>query len=172
MLIVDFSTDYMGMIKMAQQLPPQEQLSEGQQFLQMLNEVPPAPMPDEFTKAQIQAESNWNPFAVSPRGAKGLMQLMPGTAAWMATKLGIKNPNLHDPEVNLKLGTEYMKYLRDKYGRDDLALAAYNWGEGHLDKLMKKRPGQELLRFTPRETQRYVKQVLGKISWKPKPTVP
>ncbi len=96
-------------------------------------------------KAVIQVESGGYPLAVSKAGARGLMQLMPGTAA----DLGVTNP--FDPAQNIMGGTRYLRNLLDRYRGDvKLALAAYNWGMGNLE----KRPES-----MPRETKNYISQV-------------
>lgn len=95
-------------------------------------------------------ESNYNSEAVSPTGATGVMQLMPGTARDM----GVDNPK--DPAQNIRGGTRYYAQLLTKYGGDEAkALAAYNWGPGNVDKV-----GGDLTKM-PAETQAYVKNVLG-----------
>jgi soluble lytic murein transglycosylase len=81
----------------------------------------------------IRAESRFRAGAVSPRGAVGLMQLMPDTADWVADRLGLASRDLTDPETNLRLGTSYLRYLVDRFGRIDLALAAYNAGPTRVD---------------------------------------
>jgi soluble lytic murein transglycosylase-like protein len=79
--------------------------------------------------AVIRVESNYNAFAVSPRGAKGLMQLIPATAK----RFGVKN--IFDPKANLDAGVRYLKYLIDMFGGDlRLSLAAYNAGENAVDR--------------------------------------
>ena len=97
-------------------------------------------------RSVIRTESAFNPRAVSPAGAQGLMQLMPGTAR----DLGVSNP--FDPEQNVMAGTRYLRQLLDRYQGDlDRSLAAYNWGMGNVD-----RHGMERL---PRETRDYLVRV-------------
>jgi len=80
--------------------------------------------------AVIEAESGFDPNAVSPKGARGLMQLMPATA----DRLGVDQ--IHDPQQNLEGGARYLKYLIDLFHGDlSLALAAYNSGENLVQRL-------------------------------------
>ncbi len=77
----------------------------------------------DFVSSVIKAESNFQPRAVSRKGAQGLMQLMPATAAL----LGVSNP--FDPKANVEAGTTYLSQLLDQYNNDPIkALAAYNAG--------------------------------------------
>jgi soluble lytic murein transglycosylase-like protein len=76
----------------------------------------------------IKVESNYNVHAVSNKGAQGLMQLTPSTARM----LGVSNS--FDPQQNIEAGVKYLKYLKDLYKDDRLALAAYNAGPGAVDK--------------------------------------
>lgn len=86
--------------------------------------------------AIIKVESNFNPGAVSPRGAVGLMQLMPETARWVAAKRGepFNAALLFDPEANIRFGTWYLTHLRHEFGDMLLALAAYNGGRTNVKK--------------------------------------
>jgi soluble lytic murein transglycosylase-like protein len=81
-----------------------------------------------LVKAVLVAESGADPQAVSPRGASGLMQLMPATAR----QYGVRD--IFDPEQNIRAGTQYLRDLKHRYGNDlRLMLAAYNAGPGAVD---------------------------------------
>jgi soluble lytic murein transglycosylase-like protein len=82
-----------------------------------------------LVRAVIETESNWNPSAVSRKGALGLMQLIPGTAQ----RFGVNDA--FSPKQNVDAGVKYLKILLERYnGNLDLALAAYNAGEGAVDR--------------------------------------
>ncbi len=101
----------------------------------------------EFVRAVIRAESGFDPAAVSPAGAQGLMQLMPATAR----ELGVSDP--FDPEQNVMAGTRYLRQMLGRYDGDrQKALAAYNWGPGNLDRSDGRLPG---------ETRQYIARIEG-----------
>ncbi len=104
-------------------------------------------IPEKLFLNLIRAESNFNPRAVSPKGAIGLCQLMPETAK----ELGVKD--VFDIDENLNAGAKYLKQLYKKYGNWKLALAAYNAGSGAVEKYGGIPPYKE--------TQNYVKRILS-----------
>jgi soluble lytic murein transglycosylase-like protein len=98
----------------------------------------------------MEQESHFNAGAVSPVGARGLMQLMPGTAA----RFGVRR--IHDPAQNIAGGTRYLKLLLGKFnGRVELVLASYNAGEGAVIKYGHRVPPY-------RETRDYVRRISGR----------
>ncbi|NLM41641.1 MAG: lytic transglycosylase domain-containing protein [Firmicutes bacterium] len=84
--------------------------------------------------AVIHVESGFSPGVVSKKGAVGLMQIMPETAAWVGTRLGkrISQEDLYNPQVNIELGTYYLRYLLDRFRTEQAALAAYNGGPANV----------------------------------------
>jgi soluble lytic murein transglycosylase-like protein len=99
-----------------------------------------------LVRALIQVESNYRPKAKSARGAMGLMQLMPSTAR----EYNVRNP--YDPKSNVAAGVKHLKSLIDRWGVE-LALAAYNAGEGAVKKFNGIPPY--------RETRTYVSRILS-----------
>jgi len=97
----------------------------------------------------IRVESNYNPDAVSPKGAQGLMQLMPPTAR------GLGVTDSFDPRQNIEAGVRYLKYLQDMYKDDRLALAAYNAGPGAVQKYKWIPPYPETQDYVNRVGQQY-----------------
>lgn len=113
--------------------------------------------------AIIYQESRFDRRARSEKGAVGLMQLLPSTAEWVASKNGEETGDLHDPERNIELGTEYLRYLIHKYHDQRLALAAYNGGETNINRVVEERKDRstsEVIAAIPfRETRDYVRNV-------------
>jgi hypothetical protein len=111
----------------------------------------------ELLQALIATESGFDSGAVSPRGAVGLMQVMPATAQRFGVagdRTGPVELKLADPRTNIRAGSRYLGYLLKLYpGQTELALAAYNAGEGAVQKA-----GNRVPNF--RETQNYVKTVM------------
>ncbi|HEY8529053.1 MAG TPA: lytic transglycosylase domain-containing protein [Paenibacillaceae bacterium] len=108
-------------------------------------------------RAVIRVESSFRHDAVSPAGAKGLMQLMDDTAKW----LGVTDP--FDPRQNIDGGTRFLSWLLRKYDGNLLpALAAYNAGPGLVDRLGLTTDGEVSARWSelPEETQAYIGKVL------------
>lgn len=117
--------------------------------------------------AVVRRESGFEPRAVSERGARGLMQVMPETGAWVAGRLGLRGyhpDRLFEPAYNLRLGCAYLAYLLERFGGDAVAaLAAYNGGEGTVDDWIARgrwhpRRGAEAIPYP--ETRRFVTGVL------------
>lgn len=112
-----------------------------------------------FVAAVIRQESGFRPKAKSPVGAVGLMQLMPKTGTWAAEQLGIKNfqvSQLEDPDMNVRLGCWYLRYLFAQFREPAKVLAAYNGGEGNMA-YWGTLQGEQLKHAFP-ETQGYVAQ--------------
>lgn len=105
-------------------------------------------LPPALVEAVARVESGLNPRAVSPKGARGLMQVMPATGR----RFGVKADRLFEPEHNLAAGAAYLAWLMDRFDDNlDFALAAYNAGEGAVDDYGGIPPY--------RETQTYVRKV-------------
>lgn len=103
----------------------------------------------------MMSESGGNPNAVSPKGARGLMQVMPATAR--APGFGLRPSNGTQAD-DVRLGREYRRAMQQRYGGDPAKMwAAYNAGPGRVDALI-ARHGENWLRYAPRETQNYVAQ--------------
>jgi soluble lytic murein transglycosylase len=105
----------------------------------------------------IYQESKFDAHAVSSSGAVGLMQLLPETAQGIADRTGghgWHESDLVDPELNVRYGSWYLRHLLDKYGNEELALAAYNAGQANVDRWRKEGRG---IQFA--ETRHYVDRV-------------
>lgn len=114
-----------------------------------------AGLPPEFVRSIAHAESGFKADAVSPKGAIGLMQLMPGTAAQL-------NANPHDPTQNAEAGAQYLRELLLKYQNDPhqvlKAIAAYNAGPGAVDKYKGVPPYAETIEYVKRVLKEYERE--------------
>lgn len=109
-------------------------------------------LPPELVAAMVQTESDFRPLLVSHKSAQGLMQIVPGTACI----LGMDDP--FDPEKNIAAGTKYYRYLLDRFDDENIALAAYNAGEGNVARFGGVPPfaeTEEYISRVNRRTRRY-----------------
>ncbi len=112
--------------------------------------------------AVMRQESLFDIKAVSTSNAKGLMQLIDSTARWMADRIGLKYEDIFDPEVNITLGTAYLRFLMD-YWKGDLTkvVASYNAGQGAVSRWKEYGDDFIFIETIPyEETRKYVKRVL------------
>jgi len=100
-------------------------------------------MPNGILQNIAYHESRYNPNAVSHAGAVGIMQIHP---RWH------KGVNAYDPYESIKYGAKYLQSLHDRFGNWEMALAAWNWGQGNLSKYSIKK--------APRETRNFIKNVM------------
>ena len=94
-------------------------------------------VPTNLVYAVIRTESNFDPNAVSSAGAVGLMQIMPSTFRWLSDDMfgeRLEDAMLYDPETNIRYGVYYLRRLYDRYGHWQTACAAYNAGNGTVDR--------------------------------------
>ena len=126
------------------------------------NDIPPA-----YVASVILAESGYRPDAVSYADARGLMQLLPSTAEWVAGKLGenFREESLFDPETNIRYGSWYLGFLMARYGGDKrLSSSAYHAGQGNVDRWLAdpeySTDGQTLDVIPFDSTNAYVSRVL------------
>ena len=111
----------------------------------------------QLVAAVIYQESKFDADAVSSSGAVGLMQLLPETAQGIADRTGGQGwheSDLVNPELNIRYGSWYLRHLLDKYGNEELALAAYNAGQSNVDRWREEGKG---IQFS--ETRSYVERV-------------
>ena len=120
----------------------------------------------ELIFAIIKNESNFNENAISKSNANGLMQVMKSTAEEVANKYNINltDDNIFEPEINIEIGTIYISILLNKYGNNELALAAYNAGYGNVDKWIGqniiKSDASDVENIPYKETNMYVRKVI------------
>lgn len=111
--------------------------------------------------AVISVESDFDKNTESHVGALGLMQIMPYTEEWINKKFGFEKGDLKDPDVNLNIGCCYISDLIERFGTVELALAAYNGGEGNVREWQRKYSsnGRDIDVIPFKETAKYVKKV-------------
>ena len=113
--------------------------------------------------AIIKVESDFNPNAVSNKGAVGLMQILPTTAEYIAKKLSVDEYDLFEPKTNIRFGVWYLRYLLLRFEDYKTALCAYNAGEGKVASWLKKiefsTDGRTLSTIPYPETEQYLKKI-------------
>ena len=121
-----------------------------------------------WVAAEIRAESIFNPKARSGANAMGLMQVLPGTGAGVAKRLGIPYAgaaSLYDSDTNIAIGTAYLREMEDKYGVPYVAIAAYNAGPAPTARWQAQRPNYDpdvwIETISYKETREYVARVLA-----------
>lgn len=123
----------------------------------------------EWVAAEIRAESVFNPQARSSANAIGLMQVIPATGATVARSIGEPwngESTLLDPDANIRIGTAYLRQLKDRYGeRPYYTIAGYNAGPGNLNRWKAQRPGWDpdlwIETISFKETREYVARILS-----------
>lgn len=158
--LADLQAELQSLQEMASPTKSTESVKVGKQNISLPTGDKYAPA--SLVKAVMQVESSGKQGAVSPKGATGLMQLMPGTAR----DLGV---DATDAQQNVEGGSRYLRQMLDKYGDQKLALAAYNWGPGNIDRAIKKLRAEGLkisyenvakVVKIPSETRNYVNRVI------------
>ncbi len=121
-----------------------------------------------WVAAEIRAESVFNPNARSHADARGLMQVLPSTGAGLAKRLGLAwsgGNDLYDPDLNIALGTAYLREMEDKYGQTYIAIAAYNAGPAPVARWRTQRPNMPadfwIETISYKETREYVARILA-----------
>jgi len=121
-----------------------------------------------WVAGEIRSESVFDPKARSSANARGLMQLLPGTGADVARRLGLPwggADSLYDPDTNITLGSAYLRQLLDKYGKPYQTIAAYNAGPAPVARWTSQRPSMDpdfwIETISYKETREYVARVLA-----------
>jgi soluble lytic murein transglycosylase-like protein len=138
----------------APKLPTHDQLAQ-----LIVDESTRASLDPLFVAAVIRSESMFRTTALSNKGAKGLMQIMPETAEYISKieKISLKggSASLNDPRTNVRLGVAYLKYLDKMFGGDrERILIAYNWGPANLSQSLKGK------RTLPRQSVNYAREII------------
>jgi soluble lytic murein transglycosylase-like protein len=112
------------------------------------NQLDPA-----LVQAVVRVESDYDPFAVSPKGARGLMQLREPTLRRELERAGLPHLDLHDPAANVVAGVRYLRRLLDAFGREEVALMAYNAGPNRILGYLREGEIPERFQAYPRRVQ-------------------
>lgn len=116
----------------------------------------------EIVFSMINVESHFNNDAISPKGAVGLMQIMPSTAQFLADELGLENFDLKNENDNIRLGTYYISKLLKQFKNVDTALSAYNAGPTTVSNWLKDEnlsdDGESLKNIPYQETRNYIEK--------------
>lgn len=118
----------------------------------------------------INVESGFKDNRESPKGARGLMQIMPSTAEWIAVKLNddFNQEDLFDHNKNIRYGTFYLSYLFDVFESLEMVICAYNAGMGNVKKWIEDKKfynGEKFIKIPFRETENYLQKVLKNLSY-------
>ena len=120
----------------------------------------------DFVCAVIHAESRFNENAVSSMGASGLMQIIEGTAYWLAPRVGIDDfdyGQIFEPDINIRIGCYYLGMLERHFGDTQVVLSAYNAGSGNVEEWLNNpeysSDGKTLDHIPFPETRNYVQRV-------------
>lgn len=120
-------------------------------------------VPPSLVFSMARTESGFRADAKSSAGAIGVMQLMPNTASFVAEAIGVENYDLTDAETNIEFGTFYLKYLTERFESVDVAVCAYNAGEGNvwlwLHDPETSTDGKTLTSIPYKETREHLKKV-------------
>ena len=139
------------------------QLGEGNLGQQPTGGLLGADVLPKLEQAVMHVESRGNPNAVSPKGARGTMQTMPETL--LDPGYGVQPARDQSPAELERVGKDYLAAMLKQYGDPKLALAAYNWGPGNVDKALKRHGGNAdaVIANSNPETRAYVPAVLGQL---------
>lgn len=120
----------------------------------------------------INVESSYNQNAKSNKGAMGLMQILPSTAHWISQTYPTidytNSQQLFEPQTNIQLGCKYLKYLLDKFEHQDIAIIAYNAGEGTVMSWLNDQNYSKdgtIIKIPYKETENYLKKVKQNIKF-------
>ena len=122
-------------------------------------------IPSYIIASVINVESSYDEKAVSSKGAVGLMQIMPSTAEWISKLLGkeYSDENLLEANFNIEIGTYYLSYLKNYFKSEELALCAYNAGQGNVKNWLNNteysQDGKTLIKIPFEETKNYLNKV-------------